>query len=168
LAERFLFPAIIKKGGEMKRFLLSITLLAIMIYPVYAQLAFNNGSYPINEPLAEYFAAENQNYNKSIIYIFFNNDNDCYECPQAVDVTEQIYNQYYREKYSMFVINYAEDNEYDFAQAYNLNSPLAIVLVKIDNGNVLGYKKISNPQNMIQLGEDYILYLRQQIDNYLG
>ena len=68
----------------------------------------------------------------------------------------------------MFVINYAEDNEYDFDTAYKLNSPLAIVLVKIENGNVVGYQKISNPQNMLSLGEDYITYLRQQIDSYLG
>ena len=67
----------------------------------------------------------------------------------------------------MFVINYQEDDEYDFAQAYKLNSPLAIVLVKIQDGMALGYQKISNPQNMLQLGQDYILYLRQQIDNYL-
>ena len=139
-----------------------------MIYPVYAKLAFNSGNYPIGEPLEEYFAAENQNYNKSIIYIFFNNNQDCYHCPQAISLTEQIYNEYYTDKYSMFVINYEEDNEYDFATAYKLNSPLAIVMVKVQDGEVLGYQKISNPQNMLSLGEDYILYLRQQIDNYLG
>ncbi|MBQ2811271.1 MAG: hypothetical protein IJF12_03780, partial [Alphaproteobacteria bacterium] len=70
--------------------------------------------------------------------------------------------------YSMFVINYQEDNEYDFATAYNLTSPLAIVLVKIQDGQALGYQKISNQQNMLSLWQDYILYLRQQIDNYLG
>ena len=118
--------------------------------------------------MQEYFDAENQNYNKSIIYIFFNNYQDCYQCPQTVALTEQIYNQYYSEKYSMFVINYEEDNEYNFAQAYNLNAPLAIVLVKVEDGNAVGYQKISNPQNMLSMGEDYVLYLKQQIDNYLG
>lgn len=152
----------------MKRFLFAITVLTIMIYPVYANLVFNSGNYPIDQPLQEYFDAENQNYNKSIIYIFFNNYQDCYQCPQTVALTEQIYNQYYSEKYSMFVINYEEDNEYNFAQAYNLNAPLAIVLVKVEDGNAVGYQKISNPQNMLSMGEDYVLYLKQQIDNYLG
>ena len=152
----------------MKKLLFSIAVLTVMIYPVYSKLAFNEADYPLSQPLQEYFSAEDQNYNKSIIYIFFNNDQDCYQCPQAVEVTEQVYNQYYNNKYSMFVINYAEDNEYDFATAYKLNSPLAIVLVKIENGNAVGYQKISNPQNMLSLGEDYITYLRQQIDSYLG
>ena len=152
----------------MKRFLFAITVLTIMIYPVYANLVFNSGNYPIDQPLQEYFDAENQNYNESIIYIFFNNYQDCYQCPQTVALTEQIYNQYYSEKYSMFVINYEEDNEYNFAQAYNLNAPLAIVLVKVEDGNAVGYQKISNPQNMLSMGEDYVLYLKQQIDNYLG
>ena len=152
----------------MKKFLFAIAVLSVMIYPVYAQLSFNSGFYPINEPLSEYFAAENQNYNKSIIYIFFNNDQDCYQCPQAVYLTEQLYNEYYSNKYSLFVINYQEDNEYDFANAYKLNSPLSIVLVKSQDGNVLGYKQISNPQNMLQLGQDYISYLKQEIDDYLG
>jgi hypothetical protein len=110
---------------------------------------------------------EDENYNKSIIYIFFNNNEFCYKCPQAIELAEQVYNEYYSDKYSMFVINYQEDDEYDFASAYKLNSPLAIVLVKIQDGQALGYQKISNPQNMLSLGQDYILYLRQQIDNYL-
>lgn len=152
----------------MKRFLFAVMVLTIMIYPVYANLVFNSAGYPLNQPLQEYFSAEDQNYNRSIIYIFFNNDQDCYQCPQTVEITEQVYNQYYSNKYSMFVINYAEDTEYDFATAYKLNSPLAIVLVKIENGNVVGYQKINNPQNMLSFGEDYILYLKQQIDTYLG
>ncbi len=152
----------------MKKILFAILVLTIMIYPVVAKLTFNSGEYPLGEPIQEYFAAENQNYNKSIIYIFFNNNQDCYDCQQAIELTEQVYNEYYQGKYLFFAINYAEDNEYDFSSAYKLNAPLSVVLVKIQYGNVLGYKKISNPQNMIQLGEDYILYLKQQIDEYLG
>jgi len=152
----------------MKKILFAILVLTIMIYPVVAKLTFNSGEYPLGEPIQEYFAAENQNYNKSIIYIFFNNNQDCYDCQQAIELTEQVYNEYYQGKYLFFAINYEEDNEYDFSSAYKLNAPLSVVLVKIQYGNVLGYKKISNPQNMIQLGEDYILYLKQQIDEYLG
>ena len=140
----------------MKRFFLAIIALAIMIYPVCAKLVFNGSDYPIGEPLQEYFAAEEQNYNKSIIYIFFNNNEICYQCPQAIELTEQIFNEYYANKYSMFVINYAEDNEYDFATAYNLDSPLAIVMVKIQDGQALGFQKISNPaRQSIQLAFDH-------------
>ena len=152
----------------MKKLCFVIAVISAMILPVYAKLIFNSGEYPSDQPIEEYFAAEDQNYNKSIIYIFFNNYQDCYECPQTVALTEQIFNEYYNGKYSMFVINYEEDTEYDFASAYKLNTPLAIVLVKIQNGIVLGYKKISNPENIIQNGSDYVSYLRQFIDNYLG
>ena len=155
------------KGGALKTFLYIIALFLVAIKAVSANPTFNSGNYPLDEPLQEYFAAEDENYNKSIIYIFFNNNEFCYQCPQAIELAEQVYNEYYSDKYSMFVINYQEDDEYDFAQAYKLNSPLAIVLVKIQDGMALGYQKISNPQNMLQLGQDYILYLRQQIDNYL-
>ena len=147
---------------------LFIIALATMVYPAQAQLVFNPDAYPIGEPIQEYFAAKNQHYTKSIIYVFFNNNDVCFNCPQTIELTEQVYNEYYTDKYSMYVINYQDDNEYDFAYAYKLNSPLAIVLVKIHDGEVWGYQKISNPQYMIQEGADFITYLRKRIDQYLG
>ncbi len=152
----------------MKIFYIVVLFLLTTAYPMHAKLIFNGAEYPLNEPLKEYFAAEDQNYNKSVIYIFFNNYQNCDNCQQAIELTEQVYNEYYNGKYSMFVINYEEDNEYDFASAYKLGEPLSIVLVKIQDGVVLGYQKISDPQNIISLGEDYITYLRQQIDSYFN
>lgn len=143
-----------------------ITAVCAMACSAAAQLQFE-GVNPEDMTLREYFAAENQNYNKSIIYIFYNG-NECYQCPQTIALTEQIYNQYYAGRYSMFVIDYANDDEYNFIQAYHLNEPLAIVLVRIEDGQSVGWHKISNPQNMIEAPEDYTQYLTEEINNYLG
>lgn len=150
-----------------QKMLLGAAFLAANIGIAQAQPVFE-GNYPLNQPLEEYFAAQDENYNKSIIYIFYNNDTDCYQCPQTIELTEQIFNQYYNGTYSLFVINYEEDEEYDFASAYGLTEPLAIVLVKISNGQNLGYVKLPNPQNMLSTGQDFTNYLTEQINSYLG
>lgn len=150
-----------------QKMLLGAAFLAANISVSQAQPVFE-GNYPLNQPLEEYFAAQDENYNKSIIYIFYNNDTDCYQCPQTIELTEQIFNQYYNGTYSLFVINYEEDDESDFASAYELTEPLAIVLVKISNGQNLGYVKLPNPQNMLSTGQDFTNYLTEQINSYLG
>lgn len=143
-----------------------VGLLCLNTFDANAQLEYQ-GSFSANQPLEEYFAAEDQNYNKSIIYIFYNGD-ECYQCPQTIALTEEIYNQYYAGRYSLFVIDYENDDEYDFIEAYNLNEPLSIVLVKIQDGESLGYHKISNPQNLYEAPEDYTQYITQVINDYLG
>lgn len=149
----------------MNRLCLIFALLAVSP-AAYANLQYEGGISG-NQPLSEYFAAENQNYNKSIIYIFYNG-NECYECPETIALTEQIYNQYYANRYSLFVIDYQNDFEYDFIAAYDLHEPLVIVLVRIEDGQSVGYKKISNPQNIFNAPEDYTQYLTSEINEYLG
>lgn len=131
-----------------------------------AQLQYQGGYVP-DQSLQEYFAAEDQNYNKSIIYIFYNGD-QCYDCPQTIAMTEQIFNQYYTGRYNLFVIDYANDDEYNFIEAYQLRDPLSIVLVRIEDGESLGYQKIPNPQNLIDSPEDYEQYITERINNFLG
>ncbi len=150
----------------MKQLMLVAILVATAYLAVWAQPAFE-GNVPASEPLEEYFAEQDGNENKSIIYIFYNGD-ACYQCPETIALTEQIYNRYYNGKYSLFVIDYEDDEEYDFISAYNLNAPLSIVLVKIEQGQTLGYQKIANPQYLIESPEDYTQYLTERINDYLG
>lgn len=150
----------------MQKIWLSALFVVSVCLNAHAQLAYEGGV-PADQPLSEYFAAEDQNYNKSIIYIFYNND-PCYQCPDTIALTEQIYNQYYSDRYSLFVIDYSQDQEYDFISAYQLSEPLAIVLVRIEDGQSVGYQKLSNPQNMFDAPEDYTNYLTEEINNYLG
>lgn len=149
----------------MKTFLTFI--FCLLTFCVHAQPAFE-GNYPASQPLAEYFNAETGNRNKSLIYIFYNNEGICDKCAQTIELTEQIFNQFYNGIYNLFVINYAEDNEYNFAAAYQLYEPLAIVLVKINNGEQIGYEKIANPQQMLIIGYDYTDFLTKKINNFLG
>jgi hypothetical protein len=141
-------------------------LLCFLSIKTQAQLTFEGGI-PATQPLSEYFQAEDMNFNKSIIYIFYNND-PCYDCAQTIALTEEIYNQYYGDRYSLFVINQVEDTEYNFVQAYGLNAPLSIVLVRIRNGQTYGWHKIDNPQNFYQAPEDYTTYITGEINTYLG
>lgn len=150
----------------MKKTLTVALALYALTSTAYAGLTFEDNFAP-NQPLREYFAAEDQNYQKSIIYIFYNGE-QCYQCPETIALTEQIYNQYYNGRYSLFVIDYANDDEYDFITAYNLYEPLSIVLVKIEDGESVGWRKISNPQNQIDAAEDYTEELTQQINEFLG
>ena len=124
----------------------------------------------INGPqqaLQEYFAESDANRNKSIIYIFYNN-NPCYGCPQAMSMLENLYQKYYATQYSLFMIDYQNDNEYGFVDAYNLTQPLEVVLVRINDGAAFGYQKIENLQNQISDTISFEEYVRYRIDSFLG
>lgn len=45
---------------------------------------------------------------------------------------EQVYNNNFADRYNIFLINYANDQENDFIQTYNLTQPLEVVLVQIN------------------------------------
>lgn len=151
----------------MKSIILSTLIFIIGFNLAHAQLTFE-GNYPPNQPIEEYFAAENPQNNRSIIYLFYNNDTFCYQCPQTMELTQQIFNQYYNGMYDFYVLNYQQDNEYDYSTAYKLTEQIAIVLVKNENGQTQGYIKLSDPQNMLSSGQDFTNYLTEQINNYLG
>ena len=100
----------------MKRLsVLPALLLALAAGTASAQLPEYQGAYTPGQSLQEYFAESEQNENKSIIYVFFNNA-PCETCPQTIDLIEKIYYSYYSQEYSLFLINYAEDQDYDFIE----------------------------------------------------
>ena len=67
----------------------------------------------------EYYQRLNSSPDKSKIYIFFNNQ-PCPNCPQAIEMIEEVYNQNYLNNYELFLINYAEDTNSGFIEEYNL------------------------------------------------
>ena len=81
---------------------------------------------------------------------------------------EELYQQYYSNEYSFFMIDYQNDEEYNFIETYNLSRPLEVVLVKIEDGESLGYQKIENLQNMISDKTSFDEFVRYKIDNFLG
>ena len=151
----------------MDRFLLFLIVYLFAIRYTYAQLPQYQGEYNPNQTLQEYFAEEDENYNKSIIYVFYNNDY-CYGCPQAMAMLENLYQNKYANKYSLFMINYQDDDEYNFITTYDLTRPLEVVLVKINDGNALGYEKIENLQDITSDKISFDDYVSYKIDSFLG
>lgn len=115
----------------------------------------------------QYFQANNQNPDKSIIYIFFNNQ-PCPNCPQAIDMIEEVYNQNFLNNYSLFLINYGEDDNAGFVQTYGLSQPLEVVMVDVENGEFQGYQKIEGLQDMTPNPQAFNEYFVTQVNGYLG
>ena len=85
-----------------------------------------------------------------------------------MELIEQVYNQNYQNEYSLFEINYENDNEYNFIEAYNLSQPLEVVLVNVEDGEALGYKKLENLENQISDPTCFSENLQYQINSFFG
>lgn len=143
-------------------------LLAVLLFSfnAKAQLVYNE-SYNPEQNLQEYFQEANPNYNKSIIYVFYN-DNPCETCPQAIEMIEQIYNQNYQGIYSLILINYQDDQEYNFIETYDLSKALEVVLVRVNDGATFGYNKVDGLQNMVFDPSGFSEFLQNRINKFLG
>lgn len=130
------------------------------------QLQFNE-NYSPDTPIQQYFQEAYPNYNKSIIYVFYNNPG-CYGCPETIAMLEQIYNSYYKDKYSFFIINYLEDDQYNFIETYNLSKPLTVVLVKVDDGAVFGFEKLDGLPEQISDPVSFSDSFRFRVNSFLG
>ncbi len=115
----------------------------------------------------QYFQENNQNPDKSIIYIFFNNQ-PCSTCPMAIDMIEEVYNQNFLNDYNLIMINYSEDNNAGFVQSYNLSEPLEVVMVYVNDGQFQGYQKIEGLQDMTTAPQAFNEYFVSQVNGYLG
>ena len=104
----------------MIKLLWAFMIMVALAIPLHAELTYE-GAYNPNQNLQEYFDEAYPNYDKPIIYVFFNND-PCFQCPQTIELIEQVYNRNYQNKYSLFLINYQNDDEYNFIETYDLNS----------------------------------------------
>ena len=151
-----------------KTFLYSLTAGLICISSAaVAQFTIPEQNYTGNDAINEYFAQSPNNRNKSIIYVFYNN-NPCPACPQTIDLIEKIYNSYYRNDYSLFPIDYRAAGEYNFTQSYNLRHPLEVVLVRINDGAVFGYKKLLQLQDEISDPISFTENFRFQVNEFLA
>ena len=115
----------------------------------------------------QYFQEENQSPDKSIIYVFFDNQ-PCTTCPQTIDMIEEVYNDNFLNNYGFYIINYAEDENSGFVQTYDLSQPLEVVMVEVNDGEVQGYQKISVLQYMTNNPTSFNPYFVEQVNGYLG
>ena len=92
----------------------------------------------------------------------------CENCPQTIELIEQVYNNNFQNDYQLFIIDYGNDEEYNFIQTYQLNQPLEVVLVKVDDGAEFGYKKLENLNYQTSDPISFADNLIFQINSFLG
>ena len=148
----------------MKQFLTAAILFCILpVSQTFAQFIDSSGYTPY---IKQYVEEDENNWNKSIIYVFYNNS-PCAQCAEAMGLIFDIYQQNYSNDFSYFEINYQETGEFAFTTAYFLDQPLSVVLVRINDGMSRGYYKIDNPQ---QWPSDKLFFTEQittAINNFL-
>lgn len=145
----------------MKSFLAAM----LMVLSISVAQAQSNMLQMENEE--QYFQANNQNADKSIIYVFFNNQ-PCPTCPKAIDLIEETYNNNFLNDYSLLMIDYSEDNNAGFVQTYGLSQPLEVVMVEVDNGEFQGYQKIEGLEYMTTDPQAFSEYFYNRVQGYLG
>ena len=150
-----------------KRWITYVVMILMALYPSYAVVAQYVDSSGDNSMLREYFEEDEDNWNRSIIYVFYNNE-PCESCADAMGMIYNLYEQQYSNLYSYFEINYQEPGEEEFAINYQLMQPLSVVLVRINDGMAKGYKRIDNPQYWVSDPSYLVMYLSNEINNFFN
>ena len=141
--------------------------LAIAL-PLRAELTYE-GAYNSDINLEEYFDLAYPSPQKSIIYIFYNDVNmSCENCPQTIKLIEQVYDNTYQNEYDLYIIDYGNDQEYNFMETYHLTQPLEVVMVRVDDGATFGYRKLENLNYQISGPLSFADNLKFQINSFLG
>ena len=128
---------------------------------------YYEGGYNPNLTLQQQLAADNPYYPRPIIFVFYNN-NPCYECPQTVELIEDVYNANYQGTYDFYIINYQDDENYNFIQNYNLSQPLEVVLQQVVDGQMTNFRKLDYLQDQISDQTSFFDNLTYQINSFLG
>ncbi len=148
----------------MKQFLTAAILFCILpVSQTFAQFIDSSGYTPY---IKQYVEEDENNWNKSIIYVFYNNS-PCAHCAEAMGLIFDIYQQNYSNDFSYFEINYQETGEFAFTTAYFLDQPLSVVLVRINDGMSRGYYKIDNPQQWLSDKLFFTEQITTAINNFL-
>lgn len=128
---------------------------------------YYEGGYNPNLTLQQQLAADNPYYPRPIIFVFYNN-NPCYECPQTIELVEDIYNANYKGTYDFYIINYQDNENYNFIQNYNLSQPLEVVLQQVVDGQMTNFRKLDYLQDQISDQTSFFDNFTYQINSFLG
>ena len=152
----------------MQKLLWAFLLGFAVILPLHAELTYQ-GKYNPNMTLQEYFQAAYPHYDKPIIYVFYNDTNmTCENCAQTIELIEQVYDNNFQNQYSLYIIDYGNDDEYNFIETYQLSQPLEVVLVQVDDGAEFGYKKIEGLNYQTSDPISFADNLKYQIESFLA
>ena len=144
----------------------SFLILVAIALPLHAELYYEGGYNP-NQTLQQQLAEDNPRYPRPIIFVFYDN-NPCYECPQTIELIENIYNKYFADQYDFYIINYQDDENYNFIQNYNLSLPLEVVLQRVEDGQMTAFRKLEYLQNQISDPVSFSENLQYQINSVLN
>ncbi|MBR1601725.1 MAG: hypothetical protein IJ677_09160 [Alphaproteobacteria bacterium] len=148
-----------------KKICLVLTIFCwLVMMPARAQYVNLSGN---NPDITEYVESNEDNWNKSIMYIFYSNQ-PCPLCSQAMGMIYDIYEEYFINQFNLFEINYTDEDEYGMQESYNLSQPLSVVLVRINDGISRGYYKIENPQFFVNDPFYFKQRLLSEINNFLN
>ena len=152
----------------MQKLLWAFLLGIAIVMPLHAELSYQEGFNP-DITMQEYFEAAYPQPQKSIIYVFYNDINmTCQNCPETIALIEDVYNRYYQNEYDLYIIDYGNDDEYNFIQTYQLVHPLEVVLVKADDGAEFGWKKLEGLNYQTSDPLSFSDNLQYQINSFLG
>ncbi len=151
----------------MKKVLLTAMALFVSCSTGYAEQLIYQGGYNPDLSFNQYLEEAYPKPEKSIIYVFTSNS-QCYGCPQTVSLLQQYYDELYTNVYDFQIINYQQDREYNYIQAYQLSDPLEIVLVKVEDGEQTGYRKLHNLQFQYDDPISFKETFEMDVNSYLG
>lgn len=119
-----------------------------------------------NDSLLQNLYIAPQAQTKPEALIFYNSANPCEDCDKAINLTIKILRQNYLDKIHTYLINLNQHPE--FISVFQLQGPLALVIVRIDDGASFGYRKLESLQSRIISPSDYQTELTEFINNFLG
>ena len=147
-----------------KIYVFATFLCLLQVTPLWAQYINLEGN---NPAITQYVAANEDNWNKSIMYVFYS-DQPCPLCSEAMGQIYDIYEEYFTNQFNLFEIDYTAEDEFGMQESYDLSQPLSIVLVRIQDGQSRGYYKIDNPQDFINDEFYFKQRLLTEINNFLN
>ena len=151
----------------MKKFFIYTLLLCAAAIPLRAEFSYDEG-YSQFQSWNPYYLSQNEQYSSPIIYVFYNSQTCDENCAPAISAIEEVYDENFMNEYRFFVIDYFDDDENDFIGAYNLNTPLVMVLQQVENGQPTTFRKYSGLNYTFVEGPDFSDGIKQDIQYYFA
>ena len=98
--------------------------------------------------------------------ILYSSANPCETCPQAIEMLTEIIQNNYRRKLTLYRIDTQSHPE--FISFFHLDSPLTLVLIRIDDGAAFGYQKLTGMQSQTDDINTFTRRTTEFIDNFFG
>lgn len=149
----------------MIKFLSYVLLLCAIAIPLRAEFLYDEG-YTQFQNWNPYYLSQEQQYTSPVIYVFYNSQFCDENCAPAISAIESVYDEYFMNKYQFFIIDYFDDDEKDFIGAYNLETPLSMVLQKVEDGHPTTFRKYSGLNYTFVEGESFKDNIRQDIEYF--